>query len=51
MSGAGETVTENDTTPGIFWRGMKGARQLFSKVVWKLYLLLQGYPLPSKLRE
>jgi len=50
MSGAGKTVTKNDTTPGsLCWR-MIGARQLFSKTVWKLNLLLQGYPLSSELR-
>jgi hypothetical protein len=46
MSGASETVTEDNTTAAILWGDMKGARQCFTPVVWKLNLLLQGYPLP-----
>jgi hypothetical protein len=47
MSGAGETVTEDNTTAGILCGDMKGARQFFTRVVLKLNLLLQGYPLPK----
>jgi hypothetical protein len=51
MSGASETVTEDNTTAAILWGDMKGARQCFTPVVWKLNLLLQNYPLPSKLGD
>jgi len=47
MSGASETVTEDNTTAAILCGGMKGARQCFTRVVWKLNLLLQDYPLPK----
>jgi hypothetical protein len=47
MSGASETVTEDNTTAGILCGDMKGTRQCFTPVVWKLNLLLQGYPLPK----
>ena len=45
MSGAGKAVTEDNTTVGILYGDMKSARQYFTRVVWKLNLLLQGYPL------
>jgi hypothetical protein len=47
MSGASETVTQDNTTAGILCGDMKGARQCFTPVIWKLNLLLQEYPLPK----
>jgi hypothetical protein len=47
MSGASETVTQDNTTAGILCGDMKGARQCFTPVIWKLNLLLHEYPLPK----
>jgi hypothetical protein len=47
MSGASETVTEDNTTAAVLCGDMKGTRQCFTRVVWKLNLLLQNYPLPK----